>query len=206
MPPNPGAADTSATYLDPSDQNTCNEVHVEPVSFDPGSTIGTGAGSRASALFEDHLLLAGLKCAVPAGHGHRLIHQLLTGLKQSRRIMGVSARHHLFFRWRFCLVFVFSFVSFCFLLFQIKHLTCQSSSSFAGLCSNKTIIIYVLERFSWFKQKTRYFSFCLVTLSQLPKLELWVTWSFTSKKEKCSFTISDIVSFVLRHHQTGFRS
>ena len=98
MPPNPGAADISATHLDPSDQNAYNKVHVEPVSFDPDSTMGTGAGSRAGALFEDHLLQAGLKCAVPAGHGHRLIHQLLTGLKQSRRIIGVSAWHHLFFR------------------------------------------------------------------------------------------------------------
>lgn len=132
MPSNPGAADIIATHLDPSDQNAYNEVHVEPVSFDPDSTMGTGPGSRAGVLFEDHLLQAGLKCAVPAGHGHRLIHQLLTGLKQSRRIIGVSAWHHLFFRWPFCWVFVFRFVSFCFLLFQIKHLTCQSSSSLRG--------------------------------------------------------------------------
>lgn len=117
MPPNPGVADISATHLDPSDQSAYGEVHAEPVSFDRGSTEGAGTGSRAGALFGDHFLQADLTCAVPAGHEHRLNHQFLTGMKQSRRKMGVSEWlwHRLFFRWPFCLFFC-NFVLFRFVL------------------------------------------------------------------------------------------
>ncbi|RMX43641.1 hypothetical protein pdam_00023382 [Pocillopora damicornis] len=55
MFPNHGAADISATHLDPPDQSTYSEVHVEPVSSHPGWTEGADTGSHAVALFGDHL-------------------------------------------------------------------------------------------------------------------------------------------------------
>lgn len=83
MFPNHGAADISATHLDPSDQSTYSEVHVEPVSSHPGLTEGADTGSHAVALFGDHLQEAGLTCTVLAGHGHRLIYHLLSEMKQN---------------------------------------------------------------------------------------------------------------------------
>ena len=92
MQSNPGAANISATHLDPSKQSADCYINVELVPFDPCSTERAGARSRANALFGDHLQKPGLTSTVPARHGHRLIHQFLTGMKQNQQKIVVCAK------------------------------------------------------------------------------------------------------------------